>query len=195
MAPVSTRIRRACGSVREEELARKLEVRVALNFDSPLASNLAGRARAFHSMVGGGMDVGKATTLTGRMEMSKYKTEGYGGHLEGKIVFGKPCIQDRRQKRSREHMTARRIRKMRKCGDCRADVSMWPNAVRDYEAYAFKRFLRSSREIEKGHRRNRPRFEYCPADKPFAYWLDKLLFRRPILPPELDHEPETWQPF
>lgn len=52
----------------EEELAHKLNVRVALNFDSLFASDLSGRARAFQSMVGGGMDVEKAATLAGLME-------------------------------------------------------------------------------------------------------------------------------
>lgn len=92
-------------------------------------------------------------------------------------------------------MAARRIRKVRKCADCQADISMRPNAARYCEACAFKRFLRSRREIEKRHRRIRPRFVFCPADQSFADWLDKLLFQRPMLSPDLDHDPDPWQPF
>ena len=52
----------------EQELADKLNVRVGLNFDSLFASDLSGRARAFQSMVGGGMDIEKAAALAGLME-------------------------------------------------------------------------------------------------------------------------------
>ena len=51
-----------------EELSRKLDVEVSLSFDKLFASDLSGRARAFQSMVGGGMDVTKAAGLAGLME-------------------------------------------------------------------------------------------------------------------------------
>ena len=38
-----------------------------LNFDSLMASDISGRARAFQSMVGGGLDVAKAAALSGLM--------------------------------------------------------------------------------------------------------------------------------
>ena len=51
----------------EHELSAKLESPVKLKFDKyPL--DLAGRAQAFQSMVGGGMDVAKAAALAGLME-------------------------------------------------------------------------------------------------------------------------------
>ena len=50
------------------ELSEKLEAPIALNFDSLFAADLSGRARAFQSMVGGGMDVAKAAGLAGLME-------------------------------------------------------------------------------------------------------------------------------
>ena len=40
----------------------------SMNFDKLFASDLSGRARAFGSMVQGGMDVTKAATLAGLME-------------------------------------------------------------------------------------------------------------------------------
>ena len=51
-----------------EELTMKLERDVQINFDRLFASDLQGRARAFQSMVGGGMDVAKAAALAGLME-------------------------------------------------------------------------------------------------------------------------------
>jgi len=48
-----------------EEISLKLERDVTLNFDKLFASDLQGRARAFQSMVGGGMDVTRAATLSG----------------------------------------------------------------------------------------------------------------------------------
>lgn len=52
-----------------EELAHKLDTPgLRLNFDGLMASDLSGRARAFQSMVGGGMDVAKAAALAGLME-------------------------------------------------------------------------------------------------------------------------------
>ena len=50
------------------ELSDKLAVDIGLNFDKMFASDLSGRARAFQSMVGGGMDVAKAAALAGLME-------------------------------------------------------------------------------------------------------------------------------
>ena len=50
------------------ELSDKLDTDVSLSFDSLFASDLSGRARAFQSMVGGGMDVAKAAALAGLME-------------------------------------------------------------------------------------------------------------------------------
>ena len=41
---------------------------LALSFNRMFASDLSGRARAFQSMVGGGMDVQKAAALAGLME-------------------------------------------------------------------------------------------------------------------------------
>lgn len=51
-----------------DELTRKLEADVTLTFDELRASDLAGRARAFQSMVGAGMDTAKAAALAGLME-------------------------------------------------------------------------------------------------------------------------------
>ena len=51
------------------ELRQKLDApNLALSFDKLFASDLSGRARAFQSMVGGGMDVTKAAALAGLME-------------------------------------------------------------------------------------------------------------------------------
>lgn len=51
------------------ELADKLDTPgLGLTFDELRASDLAGRARAFQSMVGAGMDVSKAAALAGLME-------------------------------------------------------------------------------------------------------------------------------
>lgn len=52
-----------------EELREKLdEPELKLSFDGLFASDLSGRARAFQSMVGGGMDVSQAAGLAGLME-------------------------------------------------------------------------------------------------------------------------------
>lgn len=48
-----------------EELTRKFEFPVSLDFSALQASDISGRARAFQSMVGGGMDVSKAAALSG----------------------------------------------------------------------------------------------------------------------------------
>jgi len=50
------------------ELSAKLEADVTVNLDRLFAADLAGRARAFQSMVGAGMDPGKAAGLAGLME-------------------------------------------------------------------------------------------------------------------------------
>ena len=51
------------------ELREKLDIpALDLNFDALFASDLSGRARAFQSMVGGGMDVAKAAALAGLMD-------------------------------------------------------------------------------------------------------------------------------
>ena len=51
-----------------EELTRKFEVDIGLSFDGLFAADLAGRARAFQSLVNGGMDVAKAAGLAGLMQ-------------------------------------------------------------------------------------------------------------------------------
>ena len=51
----------------ELELCAKLDTEVTLSFEALYASDIAGRARAFQSMVGGGMDVTKAASLSGLM--------------------------------------------------------------------------------------------------------------------------------
>ena len=50
------------------ELSEKLEADVVLNLDPLFAADLSGRARAFQSMTGAGMDPGKAAGLAGLME-------------------------------------------------------------------------------------------------------------------------------
>lgn len=47
------------------ELSDKLETEITLSFERLFASDLTGRARAFQSMVGGGMEIDKAATLAG----------------------------------------------------------------------------------------------------------------------------------
>ena len=51
----------------EAELAEKLDTPVSLDFTELHASDLAGRARAFQSMVGAGMDVAEAASIAGLM--------------------------------------------------------------------------------------------------------------------------------
>ena len=53
------------------ELSDKLDSNVSLSFDRMFASDLSGRARAFQSMVGGGMDVAKAAALAGLMDLDQ----------------------------------------------------------------------------------------------------------------------------
>ena len=51
-----------------EELSAKFETEISLSFDQLFAADLAGRARAFQSLVGGGMAVEKAAALAGLMQ-------------------------------------------------------------------------------------------------------------------------------
>ena len=51
-----------------DELSAKMGAPLALNLDRLFAADLAGRARAFQSMTGAGMDPGKAAALAGLME-------------------------------------------------------------------------------------------------------------------------------
>ena len=51
-----------------EELSDKFEVPISLSFDGLFAADLAGRARAFQSLVNGGMDTSKAAGLAGLMQ-------------------------------------------------------------------------------------------------------------------------------
>ena len=44
------------------ELSGKLEAEISLSFKGRFAADLAGRARAFQSMVGAGMDLAKAAS-------------------------------------------------------------------------------------------------------------------------------------
>lgn len=53
------------GAIVAEELSMKLEIPVQLSFDRLFASDIQGRARAFQSMVGGGMALDKAAGLSG----------------------------------------------------------------------------------------------------------------------------------
>ena len=50
------------------ELSDKLDTPLTLSFDRMMASDLSGRARAFQSMVGGGMAVERAAALAGLMQ-------------------------------------------------------------------------------------------------------------------------------
>ena len=59
------------GRIVADELTRKLETEVTLTWDELRASDLAGRARAFQSMVGGGMDPAKAAALAGLMTLEE----------------------------------------------------------------------------------------------------------------------------
>ena len=51
------------------ELSVKLEVDISLGFSGRFAADLSGRARAFQSMINGGLDVAKAAGLAGLMEV------------------------------------------------------------------------------------------------------------------------------
>ena len=56
------------GRIVSAELSAKLEAPIMLDFTPLMAADLSGRARAFQSLVGGGMDPGKAAGLAGLME-------------------------------------------------------------------------------------------------------------------------------
>ena len=51
-----------------EEFSEKFETPISLSFDDLFAADLAGRARAFQSLVGGGMAVEKAAALAGLLQ-------------------------------------------------------------------------------------------------------------------------------
>ena len=51
------------------ELSVKLEADISLGFSGRFAADLSGRARAFQSMINGGLDVAKAAGLAGLMEV------------------------------------------------------------------------------------------------------------------------------
>ena len=51
-----------------EELSAKFETPISLSFDDLFAADLAGRARAFQSLVGGGMSIEKAAALAGLLQ-------------------------------------------------------------------------------------------------------------------------------
>ncbi len=55
------------GKLVESELKAKLEDSVTLSWQELRASDLSGRARAFQSMVGGGMEVAQAVSIAGLM--------------------------------------------------------------------------------------------------------------------------------
>ena len=55
------------GKLVESDLKAKLEDSVTLSWQELRASDLSGRARAFQSMVGGGIDVEKAISIAGLM--------------------------------------------------------------------------------------------------------------------------------
>ena len=55
------------GRLAESELKDKLDDEVSLSWQELRASDLTGRARAFQSMVGGGMAVAEAVAVAGLM--------------------------------------------------------------------------------------------------------------------------------
>ena len=57
------------GKLLAAELSAKLETEIALDFGGLYSHDLAGRARAFQSMVNGGIEPGKAAGLAGLMEV------------------------------------------------------------------------------------------------------------------------------
>ena len=52
-------------SIVSHELSVKLDTDVSLDFTELRAGDIIGRARAFQSLVGGGMEIDKATALSG----------------------------------------------------------------------------------------------------------------------------------
>ena len=55
------------GRLVESELQQKLDDQVSLSWQELRASDLSGRARAFQSMVGGGMAIAEAVAVAGLM--------------------------------------------------------------------------------------------------------------------------------
>ena len=55
------------GRLVQSEIMEKLDSGVSLSWQELRASDLSGRARAFQSMVGGGMDVSQAVAVAGLM--------------------------------------------------------------------------------------------------------------------------------
>ncbi len=55
------------GKIVADELSAKLDATIALDWSELRSSDISGRARAFQSMVGGGMDLAKAASLSGLM--------------------------------------------------------------------------------------------------------------------------------
>ena len=55
------------GKMVESELRAKLDDEVSLSWQELRASDLSGRARAFQSMVGGGMPIAEAVSVAGLM--------------------------------------------------------------------------------------------------------------------------------
>ncbi|MYE57989.1 MAG: phage portal protein [Alphaproteobacteria bacterium] len=49
--------------------ARNSGLLLEINFDRLMASDVTGRARAFNSLVGGGMDLEEAATISGLLEV------------------------------------------------------------------------------------------------------------------------------
>ena len=56
------------GAILEAELQVKLDRSIRLDFETLYASDISGRARAFQSMINGGMDVAQAAALAGLMD-------------------------------------------------------------------------------------------------------------------------------
>ena len=56
------------GKIVSEELTAKFETPISLSFDALFAADLSGRARAFQSLVNGGMAVEKAAALAGLLQ-------------------------------------------------------------------------------------------------------------------------------
>ena len=56
------------GRVVARELSRALRTQVELDFDALMASDIQGRARAFQSLVQGGMEPGRAAAVSGMLE-------------------------------------------------------------------------------------------------------------------------------
>ena len=56
------------GRIVSEELSAKFETDISLSFESLFSADLAGRARAFQSLVNGGLDPAKAASLAGLMQ-------------------------------------------------------------------------------------------------------------------------------